>query len=159
MLWPSAKRPGCKDLNTPRCHFTSFPAFVSPLLDSLFSFLLPQLVDSHPLWSFAVTKMCVFSAQEIKSPAGWMASLAVIPVRFRFMTSGSYIWHLPADSQLTARGSFTAKTSFPWLIERHRSVTSTYWAIINIKWISLQWCSGVLPESAQSNYIHALWKC
>jgi len=62
-----------------------------------------------------------------------MASLAVIPVRFRFMTSCSYILPLPADSQLTARGSFTAKTSFPWFIERHRSVTSSFWAIINVK--------------------------
>jgi len=44
-----------------------------------------------------------------------MASLAVIPARFRFMSSASHNLPLPADSQLTARGSFIAKTSFPFL--------------------------------------------
>lgn len=35
--------------------------------------------------------------------------------RFRFMTSSSYNLPLPADSQLTARGSLTAKTSLVYL--------------------------------------------
>jgi len=67
------------------------------------------------------------------------------------MTSASYNLPLPADSQLTARGPFTAKTSFPLLFNDIDQLPQpTEWLFIE-KWTSFQWCSGILPESAESN--------